>query len=218
MMNKYDLAVFDLDGTLLDTHFGILPALKYTIEKMGYEMLDDTTLKTFLGPPVQDSFAKHYALEGEVLQEIATIFRDYYSTVTLLQAEMYDGIEELFETLVKMGIKVAVATYKREDYALKILRHFGFDKYTDIMYGGDHENKLKKKDIIQKCIDTAGVSDLSKVVMIGDSTSDSNGAEALGVDFVGVTYGFGFKTLDDIKRVRSVGCVETASEIIKFFN
>lgn len=217
-MGRYDLAIFDLDGTLLDTNLGILPALKYTIEKMGYEMLDDTTLKTFLGPPVQDSFAKHYGLEGEVLQEIATIFRNYYSTVTLLQAEMYEGIEELFETLGDRGIKVAVATYKREDYALKLLRHFGFDRYTDIMYGGDHENKLKKKDIIQKCIDTAGVTDLSKVVMIGDSTGDSNGAEALGVDFIGVTYGFGFKTLDDIKKVRSVGGADTASELIKFFN
>ena len=217
-MNRYDLAIFDLDGTLLDTNLGILPALKYTINKMGYEMLDDTTLKTFLGPPVQDSFRKHSGLEGDVLQEIATIFRDYYSTVTLLQAEMYDGIEELFETLGAKGIKVAVATYKREDYALKLLRHFGFDRYTDIMYGGDHENKLKKKDIIQKCIDTAGITDLSRVVMIGDSTGDSNGAEALGVDFIGVTYGFGFKTLDDIRKVRSVGGAETATELMKFFN
>lgn len=217
-MNKYDLAIFDLDGTLLDTNLGILPALKYTIDKMGYEMLDDTTLKTFLGPPVQDSFAKHYSLEGEVLQEIATIFRNYYSTVTLLQAEMYDGIEQLFEELCKRGIKVAVATYKREDYALKLLKHFGFDRYTDIMYGGDHENKLKKKDIIKKCIDTAGITDLSRVVMIGDSTGDSNGAEAIGVDFIGVTYGFGFKTLDDIKKVRSVGGARTASELIKFFD
>ena len=217
-MNRYDLAVFDLDGTLLDTNLGILPALRYTIDKFGFEPLDDETLKSFLGPPVQDSFARTYGLEGEILQEIATVFRNYYSTVTLLQAEAYEGIFELFEALRERGVKTAVATYKREDYALKLLRHFGFDRYAAAMYGGDHENKLKKKDIIRKCIDTAGVDDLSQVVMIGDTTGDSMGAAQLGVDFIGVTYGFGFRTLDDVMNAGAVGAADTALELLKFFD
>lgn len=216
-MSKYDLAVFDLDGTLMNTKPGIFPALRYTIEKMGLRMLDDDTLSTFLGPPVQDSFAKHYSLEGEILQEIATTFRDRYSTVTLFEAEIYDGIPELLDELIKRGIKPAVATYKREDYALKLLRRFGFDSYTNVMYGGDHENILKKKDIIKKCITAAGVTDPRRVLMIGDSTGDALGAEALGVDFVAVTYGYGFKSADDLKNIKHIGIADTPSGIIRFF-
>ena len=216
-MSKYDLAVFDLDGTLMNTKPGIFPALRYTIEKMGLRMLDDDTLSTFLGPPVQDSFAKHYSLEGEILQEIATTFRDRYSTVTLFEAEIYEGIPELLDELIKRGIKPAVATYKREDYALKLLRRFGFDSYTDVMFGGDHENILKKKDIIQKCITAADVTDPSRVLMIGDSTGDALGAEALGVDFVAVTYGYGFKSADDLKDIKHIGIADTPSDIIRFF-
>ena len=74
-MGKYEIAVFDVDGTLLDTTEGVLASVKYTIDKMGFEPLSEDVLKTFIGPPIQDSFAKAYNLSGDILQDIATCFR-----------------------------------------------------------------------------------------------------------------------------------------------
>ncbi len=216
-MNRYDLAIFDLDGTLLDTTQGVVAAYKHTINRLGLPMIGDDELKSFIGPPVQEAFARRYGMEGEVLQELAGIFRDFYSTVTLFEAEAYDGIYTLFETFCKRGIKPSVATYKREDYALRLLKHFEFDKYTDIMFGGDHENKLKKKDIIEKCIAASGVNDKRKIVMIGDTISDAVGAELVGIDFIGVTYGFGFKTEEDRKDVKAQGFADSVPNLLKFF-
>lgn len=218
-MNKqYEIAVFDVDGTLLDTTEGVLAAVKYAIEEKKLEPIADEQLLTFIGPPIQDSFARVYGLEGSILQELATTFRNRYKDVELLKAKPYEGIYEVFEELDKRGVKLAVATYKRQDYAEEILKHFGFDKYTNILYGADHENKLKKVDIIRKCMNDLGVSDFSRAVMIGDSSHDAIGAEQIGMDFIGVTYGFDFKKSEDVSKFPSIGSADKAIELLKFFD
>ena len=214
----YEIAVFDVDGTLLDTTEGVIAAVEYTIEKKGLKPLDRETLLTFIGPPIQDSFARVYGLSGEVLQELATIFRESYKNDYLYKAVPYEGIYEVCDALRDKGVKIAVATYKRQDYAENILKHFEFDKYSNIMYGADHENKLKKVDIIRKCMDDLGVHDYSHALMIGDSSHDALGAKQIGMDFLGVTYGFDFKTKEDVEEFPSIGSVATAMEILDYFN
>lgn len=212
-MQHFDIVVFDVDGTLLDTSEGVLASVKYTIEKHNLPKIDEETLKTFIGPPIQDSFARVYGLSGEILQELATTFRNQYKDVDLLKAVPYEGIFDVFEALLANGIKPAIATYKRQDYATKIMQHFGFDKYTDIIYGADHENKLKKRDIIELALKDSGVSDFSKAVMIGDSDNDAIGAEGIGTEFIGVTYGFGFRSKEDVNKFKNVGSADTAKEL-----
>ncbi|MGN1089605.1 MAG: HAD hydrolase-like protein [Huintestinicola sp.] len=216
-MPHFDLAVFDVDGTLLDTTEGVLSSVKYTIDHFGFEPLSEQKLKKFIGPPIQNSFADAYGLSGDILQEIAGVFRNRYKDEDLLKAKPYDGIYEAMNMLADKGVKIAVATYKRQDYAEKILRHFGFDRYTEIMYGADHENKLKKRDIIEKCIKDSGISDYSSVVMIGDSDNDAVGAQGIGVNFIAVTYGFGFDSTEDAMAFPNVGIAKTPYEITNFF-
>lgn len=212
---RYDLAVFDLDGTLLDTSEGILAAVRYTIGSMGFAPLPEAQLLTFIGPPVQESFARAYGLSGPILQTIAGVFRDRYANVDLLGARPYPGVYDLLDRLRDAGVQTAVATYKREDYALSLLRHFGFDRYTALMHGGDHENKLRKRDIIELCIKESGVTDRARVVMVGDTAHDARGAAEIGVDFIGVTFGFGFRTEADLDLYPNVGCAQTPLDILR---
>ncbi len=215
MAHQFKVAVFDLDGTLLDTSEGVLAAVKYTIDKMGFTLLSDKQLESFIGPPIQNSFAAHYGLSGDILQELAGIFRDRYKDVDLLKATPYDGIFDVFTALLDNGIIPVVATYKRQDYAVMLLKHYGFDKYTDKMFGGDHENKLKKRDIIELALQAAGLApdEYSSAVMIGDSDNDAIGAEGIGTKFIGVTYGFGFHTKDDVYKFSAIGAADTTQEL-----
>lgn len=216
-MPHFDLAVFDVDGTLLNTTEGVLSSVKYTIEKFGFEPLSQEKLRKFIGPPIQNSFAGAYGLSGDILQDIAGVFRNRYKDVDLFKAEPYEGIYDAMQWLLDNNVKIAIATYKRQDYAEKILKNFGFDKYTDIMYGADHENKLKKRDIIEKCIADSGITDYSKVVMIGDSDNDAIGAREIGVNFIAVTYGFGFDSAEDAMNFPNVGIASSPDELKKFF-
>jgi len=217
-MRDYHLVIFDLDGTLLDTTEGILSSIDYTIQKLNLPSLSEEDKLSFIGPPVPDSLAKYYGLSGEALKEATAIFRNNYSEQNLLLAKPYTGIYDVLEYLHKKEIKLAVATYKREDYALKLLQHYGFSKYMDVMFGADNENKLKKEDIILKCINTIGVQDMARIVMIGDTMYDAVGAELLSLDFIAVTYGFGFKKGVDYPEIKPVAFVDAPLQLINIFH
>ena len=211
-MYKYYL--FDLDGTISQSEPGILNCIRYALDAAGLPEPSEKVLKTFIGPPIQDSFAKAYNLSGDILQDIATCFRNRYKDYELLKAVPYDGIYEVFDKLMERNVKLAVATYKRQDYAEAILKHFGFDKYTNILYGADHNNKLKKVDIIEKCMVDLGVTDYSNAVMIGDSSHDAIGAEKIGMDFIGVTYGFDFRAPEDVYKFKAVGAAAMPLDLL----
>lgn len=217
-MKKYRAAIFDVDGTLLDTTEGVLAAVQYTIREAGLCEISRQTLLTFIGPPIQDSFCKIYGVSAEQAQELAGIFRNRYKDYELLKAFPYTGIYEVMETLKERNVGLAVATYKRQDYAEAILKHFGFDRYSDILYGADYENKLKKHDIIRLCMERLQIPDPGEIVMVGDSLHDAKGAQAMGLDFIGVTYGFGFRTKEDVFSYPAAGYADVPLDILKYFD
>lgn len=213
----YPVAIFDVDGTLLDTTEGIVSSVQYVIETEGLGHLDQATLRTFIGPPMQDSFSRVYGFEPKEALRLADIFRNYYKEEALYRAVPYEGIFALCDELSSRGVRIGVATYKRQDYAQDILRHFGFDKYSSFLYGADFEGKMKKVDIIEKCLKDMGVARYSTALMIGDSSHDALGASLIGVDFLGVTYGFGFKTMQDVELYPFVGVAKAPAEILDYF-
>ena len=218
MERKYKVVIFDVDGTLLNTSEGILSSAKYAINAMQYEVPSHKVLESFIGPPIQDSFAETFGVEGELLNKMSDFFRNHYKENDLLKAIPYEGIYDVFEWLQKNNFEIAVATYRRQDYAETIINHFGFNKYTDIICGSDFEGKLRKNDIIVNSLQKAKISNPEQAVMIGDSDNDEKGAEILGIDFIGVTYGFGFTSKNDVLGKTTVGVADTPKEIIKILS
>ena len=207
--------LFDLDGTLLDTTEGVLESAIFAAKKLGYEELPYETMLSFVGPPIQNSFIKWYGCSQEKAQEAANVFRTYYKENALFKAALYPGLMDLLKELQMKDIKMGVATYKREDYAISILEHFGIAPFCITMHGADNFNKLTKADIVNICIDELGTKQ-SEVVLVGDTEHDALGAERAGVPFLGVTYGFGFKTKADVDHYPNIGCANSAKEILNF--
>lgn len=204
--------IFDLDGTLLDTREGVIESAKYAARQMGYDELPYETMLSFVGPPIQNSFMKHYGCDQELAQKAANIFREYYKNTALLLAEPYEGIYDLCRVLKEHGVKMSVATYKREDYALSLLRHFDFHKYCDPMHGADNNNVLKKEDIVRMCQEEMGASKEDSV-LIGDTDNDAKGAVKANTPFIAVTYGFGFRSEDDVAEYPHIGVASTPMEV-----
>lgn len=214
-MRRYDAVIFDLDGTLLDTSEGIFRSVGYVIDTLKLSRPSEEVMRTFIGPPIQKSFARIYGMDKADADGAAGLFRERYKENDLLLAKPYDGIFEAIRDLNNGGVRTAVATYKRQDYAEKILKHFGFDKVCDIICGSDFDGVLTKKDIIENAIDRLGISDRSRVVMVGDSDNDAMGAEEIKVAFIGVTYGFGFGSHEDVNVYKNIGSADTPSQIVR---
>ena len=211
----YDVILFDVDGTLLDTSRGILMSLEQTLERYGidYGFLTEEDRRTFIGPPMELSLERWFGLKGEMNAEVCSSYRKIYREDNLMYADPYEGIEKALSDLKDAGVALGVASYKKQDYLLKILEGFGLDRYFSAICGSDYSGKLTKSDIINNCIESMDVKDKSRVLMLGDTVYDSDGARNAGVDFALACWGFGDVPEEDLV-MRATDPEDLAEKII----
>jgi phosphoglycolate phosphatase len=215
---KYSTVIFDLDGTLLDTSEGIMAGARYTASKMGSLELSIEQQKSFIGPPVMDSFIRECGLTSSDARKAVEIYRQRYKEQGLYEAKQYEQVKELLITLKEKEMKTGVATLKRDDFAKSILRHFELSSYLDCIVGIDDQDTHSKSDIILMCLKELKESNFSKVVLIGDSTFDAIGAEQVGIDFIAVTYGYGFKNKQEANNVKNIFIAQNVADLINYLS
>ncbi len=207
--------IFDLDGTLLDTSEGVKKSVCYVIDYLGLAKLDDSELNSFIGPPIYESLRNRYSLEEVTVNFATELFREVYRTKYLFQAVVYDGIPELLSYLKDKEYLLGVATNKRYDYVDPLLEKYKLLSFFDDVQGTDFENTLKKPAVIRNCMNNLGVGQSDYTCMIGDTLQDFNGAMSVGIDFLGVRYGFGFSR--ESKNNSDIRLVETVNDIRNMF-
>ena len=186
----YDLIIFDLDGTLLDTSLGICNSVRYAEEQLHLSPMPDEMLKKFIGPPPKDMYKKIYGLSEERALEAAEKHRKYGREKGFLEVRAYPGIEALLDFLRSCKVRLAVATLKQQAVAEKVLQYTSMERFFDVIIGMNEQESFTKAEIIRSCVLK---TDAPNVLMVGDTEYDYEGAKKAGVDFIGVTYGFGFK-------------------------
>lgn len=211
---KMEAVLFDLDGTLLDTSKGVIESFFFVTQKLGYPDVSIYDVKEMIGSPVQKWFIKFFGVSSELAQEAANLFREYYLIYATTKADLYPGVLELLDILSKKRISIAVATYKREDCAIAMLNHFGIAKYCSSIHGADNFDRLTKSDIIDICLNELNI-ERKKVVYVGDTMHDALGAQNAGINFIGVTYGMGFKQLERKNKYPCLGVVDNIIEVAK---
>nr|WP_315085387.1 HAD-IA family hydrolase [uncultured Lachnoanaerobaculum sp.] len=184
--------LFDLDGTIVRSDLGITKGVQKSLEHFGiYEELDD--LKKFVGPPMVESYTNFYGFSLEQYKEALDVFHDYYRTVGIFECELYDGIEEMLDSLSK-EYKLYLATSKPEREARRVIEHFGLDKYFTFVGGSDGDFNTKratKTAVIEYVLDTNKIMDRGFAIMVGDKSHDIVGAGNAGLKSIGVLYGYG---------------------------
>ncbi|MBO4584437.1 MAG: HAD hydrolase-like protein [Clostridia bacterium] len=187
---KYRYVLFDLDGTLTESAPGITNAAAYALKAFGVDA-KPSELEFFVGPPLLGSFMRCGLTEAQA-REAIDVYRDYYVARGMFENTPYDGVEDMLRRLREAGAELIVATSKPEPFSVQILERFGLAGYFSVIAGSTlDETRTEKPDVIEYALASAGVTDRSAAIMVGDRSYDVDGAKATGLDAMGVLYGYG---------------------------
>ncbi len=205
-MKKYDLYLFDFDGTLLDTE----PALAYVF-KTGYEHFgihfDEKDTLEFARMPLEQGYKR---LGGDMSKFIA--FCDYIHDVldhheALINNHLFPDTKEFFELLKKSGVRAGIVTSNKVSHVKEVLEAMDlpYDAF-DIFIGNQECHRFKPlPDPILEALKRGNYKgDLSKVVYVGDGINDTLSANAAGVDAVLIDRVDAFPDSDKYVRLHSL--------------
>jgi phosphoglycolate phosphatase len=203
MDKKYIL--FDLDGTLTDSNLGITRCVQYALLDQGIDEQDMGVLQEYIGPALDDSFARQHGLTKEQTVRAVAKYRERYADIGIFENEVYDGITDCLAKLKSAG---------------KIL-----SEYFDVVTGAELSGARKQKvqvieetfnrlcDNVLKCGKTHDVLIEIKAdsVMVGDRNQDVNGAHQAEIECIGVRYGYAKP--DELEEAGADYIVEDIAEL-----
>ncbi len=188
---QQSIIIFDLDGTLTDSAEGVIRSAQHMQEKMGIDKWADEDLKFIVGPPLIKTFTEDFRMNPEDAQRALGFFRERYATIGLFENNVYEGIPEMLQELQKKGKRLAVATSKKEETAVRILKHFEIDGYFEVIGGDNREigrdTKAKVIDYVLEIME----GNKGDAIMVGDRKFDVEGAHLVGVPCIAVEFGYG---------------------------
>ena len=188
------LAIFDLDGTLLNTIKDLGEAVNFALDRNGFHTHSVASYPYFVGNGVrrliERSLPEDARKKAAVVDAMLKDFKQYYNEHNTDRTVPYDGIPELLQQLNESGVKLAVASNKYQQATLKIINHF-FPDIPWIAIQGQQEGVPVKPDpsIIFMILSEAKIAK-QDTIYIGDSGIDMETARRACIDSVGVTWGF----------------------------
>lgn len=187
-MSKYDLILYDLDGTIWDSVDIIMKSFKLAYDEvLGGCDRSDEDLMSYIGKPLIDTFEMH---DEKTAQKLFDTYLQINEKFLLADAlKLFPGVLEDLISIKKMGIKQGVVTSKKEDSASITLKLRGLDEFFDVYCF--KESTTRHKPDAQPLLWASSqveITDMSKVIYVGDAMPDALCAKNSGSDFALVSW------------------------------
>ena len=190
---RYPAALFDLDGTLIDSGQDIVESVRRALGLIPSDssLPGDEEILVLIGLPLEAVVRElGYPADKESTRRFAEAYRAYYAEHYNDNTKVYPGIEEVLAGLQQAGVRLGLVTTKHQQQAEFTLAGAGLSGYFDYVHGW-LEGRRHKPDPepVLTALSRLDVSPDS-AIMVGDSDLDIEAAKAAGVDTCAVTYGF----------------------------
>lgn len=193
MQSRYKLAIFDLDGTVLDTLADLAASTNIALRQNGLPVRSVSEICSFVGNGMKKLIDRavpgsiDHALAAKVLAD----FKAHYAAHCTDKTAPYTGVPAMLAALRAAGVKLAVLSNKA-DAAVQVLCRQYFPDMFDVVAGERENEGIRKKpapDALLTIMKQLGVA-AGDTVYIGDSDVDVMTADNAGVDMIAVTWGF----------------------------
>jgi phosphoglycolate phosphatase len=189
------LAVFDLDGTLVDTAPDLVDSLNYTIAIRNLQPLTYADLTHLVGSGARAMIERAFKLRGSPISEdelgpMIERFVEHYRAGMPGKSAPYPGLVEALDRLSDAGMRLAVCTNKMEGLARPLLEALGLaDRFVAITGGDTFAVRKPDPEHLLGTIQLAGGTP-ERTVMIGDSFNDFKVAANAGLPSIAVPFGY----------------------------
>lgn len=186
----YKLAIFDFDGTLVDSAPGIVDVMRDVCVEYKFSTRTLELWSHLIGIPlirqIAILFPEH---RHEFHEEVAARYRDIYDHRAIEICPPFAGLEEMLRALHNAEILISIATSKRRQLIDTVLEFHKLENYFSLVVGADEVTKHKPDpEAVLYSAEKLGIP-LAQSVVIGDSSYDLDMARNAGVDAIGVTTG-----------------------------
>ena len=199
----FDIVLFDLDGTLVDSARDLCPAVNHALGVIGRNAVSETATRNMIGGGTDMMLTRALEATGGLVDDatyrnLTEALLEHYWANIASNTVPFDGCLGALDLLAARGCKLAVATNKSEKPARELLDALAMTDRFDAIYGGDtlgRERAKPEPDILHAAIEECGGG---RAVMIGDSTYDVRAARAAKVPVVTCRYGYHDVPVDEL--------------------
>lgn len=213
MAYPYQLVVFDLDGTLVDSASDIAESVNRTLEEWSLPRVEESVIRGWIGEGARRLLQQALEHSGSAL-EVDAVFPSlevHYGDCLLLDPRVYDGVRETLDGLRGAGVSLAVCTNKPQRFIRPLLGALALEDYFECIVGGDTLPERKPSALpLLHIVEQFGLQ-AGQCLMVGDSETDVLTAQAAQVPMALVTYGYlrgfdphsvaGVRVMDDLREL-----------------
>lgn len=215
-LSRFDAAIIDLDGTMVDTLGDFVAALSGMLADLQLPTVQAKAVSTMVGKGsehlIRSVLAHVGASSKPALYEQAwQRYQHHYLQINGQHSQVYPGVIEGLKALRARGLRLACLTNKPRNFARPLLAAKKLDGYFVQVFGGDDFARKKPDPLpLLKTCEALGTAP-ARTLMIGDSSNDARAARAAGCPVVLVSYGYNHG--ESVHGVDADGFVDALSEL-----
>ncbi len=187
--SRFELLIFDWDGTISDSLDHIVRSMRYAISKLDFPNRDNDAIRDIIGLGLEEALERLFpGIDAEQSRNIVQHYRGYYLSATAENTNLFPDVEQTIKLLHGVGYNLAVATGKSRRGLDRALEESGLDGYFHCSRCADETISKPHPRMLEEIMDIF-TTRADRVLMIGDSEHDLQMAKNAGVASAAVTYG-----------------------------